>query len=111
MHDFDTSGLVTKSYTFTINKEEKSHIAETNGIIRIMIKSNFNVHMPIKLGYDLAPINRELGIIYSAFVLIFLYVLIIWEVSKTIYINYRIQFESVQFSALVDDFNCSFFSI
>lgn len=84
-HDFDTSQLISKRHTFTLNREEREQMVDMNGIIRIMIQSNFNVHMPIKLGYDLTPINRELGIICSAFVLIFLYVLIIWEVSESIY--------------------------
>lgn len=81
VQDLNTNKLVKKLHIFTLNTEERKNMADNNGHIKIMMKSNLNVHMPVKLGYDLSPINRELGIIYSAFVLIFLYVLIIWEVG------------------------------
>ncbi|XP_063698960.1 P protein-like isoform X2 [Culicoides brevitarsis] len=78
--DFDTTDLVKKTHTFTIKAEDRERLVEQEGLVRVLFKSNMMINMPLKFGVDISPINQELGILYSAFVLVFLYALIIWEV-------------------------------
>uniref|UniRef100_A0A336L061 CSON002011 protein n=1 Tax=Culicoides sonorensis TaxID=179676 RepID=A0A336L061_CULSO len=79
-NEFDTTNLLKKHHTFTIKSEDREKLVENDGIIRVIFKSNMNVNLPLKIAVDTSPINQELGILYSAFVLVFLYALIIWEV-------------------------------
>lgn len=70
-----------KNLIFMIGEDNLEFLKETHGLIRIIIQSNFYKVMPIKVKYDYAPVNIDVGVIYAAFALIFLYGLIIWEVS------------------------------
>jgi len=51
-----------------------------HGDTRLCMNTTLSTNFPIALTYDLFPINTEYGIIYAAFVLIGLYILIITEV-------------------------------
>lgn len=77
----DIKQLIFLSYSGEENFED---LKEKHENIRVIIKSNFNASMPVKLGYDRSPINPDIGVILAAFVLMFLYGLIIWEVSQYI---------------------------
>ncbi|KRT81726.1 hypothetical protein AMK59_6276, partial [Oryctes borbonicus] len=53
--------------------------------LKINLKTNLKSNFPISLTYDMEPINTAIGVIYAACILIFLYVLIIFEiVHKTL---------------------------
>lgn len=84
---FDTSNITKVPIMFEIGEENMDIIKENNGLLQLVIESNFTktpvenkLEMPLMLTYDLSPINRQIGVIFAAFVLIFLYALIIWEV-------------------------------
>ena len=51
----------------------------------MIIKSNLNISMPVKIGYDKSPIHPDIGVIFAALVLIFFYSLLIWEVIEIAY--------------------------
>jgi hypothetical protein len=72
---------IKKNFVFNIGEENHEYLKENDGLIRIIMKSNFFKVMPVKIKYDYAPVNIDVGVIYAAFALIFLYGLIIWEVS------------------------------
>lgn len=85
---FDTSNITKVPIMFEIGEENMEFIKENEGYVQLVIESNFTKtpeekkqEMPLMLTYDLSPINRQIGVIFAAFVLIFLYALIIWEVS------------------------------
>lgn len=50
-------------------------------LFRIQFKTNLRTNFPVSMGYNLQPINPESGIVYAAFVLLGLYILIIFDVS------------------------------
>lgn len=78
---FDFSVSVKKSHLMYVKEDDLDNLKEHKGFIRLVLKSNFYRVMPLKLKYDYAPVNIDVGVIYAAFALIFLYGLIIWEVS------------------------------
>lgn len=51
-------------------------------LFRIQFKTNLKTNFPVSMGYNLQPINPDSGIVYAAFVLVGLYILIIFDVSR-----------------------------
>lgn len=54
-------------------------------LFKIQLKTNLPVNFPVSMVYNLQPINPNSGIIYAALVLVGLYILIIFDVSKFFY--------------------------
>lgn len=77
---FDTAPQVTKIQTLDIGESTFKNVVEKEGVIRVILQSNFPAILPVRVGYNRSPINIQLGVIFAAFILIFLYVLIIWEI-------------------------------
>lgn len=85
--DFDFSNSTRLPIMFDIG-EDYLELLEDGEQIQLVIESNFTKtpldmkqEMPLIFSYDVDPINKQIGVIFAAFVLIFLYALIIWEVS------------------------------
>ncbi|XP_051153929.1 P protein isoform X2 [Leptopilina boulardi] len=54
-------------------------------VVAVCMKTNLPINLPISIGYNLSPINKDDGFVYAAVILIGLYILIIFEVvHKTI---------------------------
>lgn len=96
---FDVVPTIKKSQIMFVKEDDLDNLKEQHGEIRLVMQSNFFRLMPIKIKYDYAPVNIDVGVIYAAFALIFLYGLIIWEVS---YLKYFVRI-SMTF--------CSFFRL
>jgi P protein len=89
---FDTTNTTKVPIMFDIGEEGLEELDDDSlGIqgLQLVIESNFTrtteekkQEMPLQFVYDIAPINRQIGVIFAAFVLIFLYALIIWEVRN-----------------------------
>ncbi|XP_035779785.1 P protein-like isoform X1 [Anopheles albimanus] len=78
---FDSAPIVKEQRLLDIADSNYDSLQQATGaLVRLMIKSNIQASMPIAVQYDQSPVNRDVGVIYAAFVLIFLYVLIIWEI-------------------------------
>ncbi|XP_050083930.1 P protein-like isoform X1 [Anopheles aquasalis] len=78
---FDSAPIVKEQRLLDIADSNYDSMQQATGaLVRLMIKSNIQASMPIAVQYDQSPVNRDVGVIYAAFVLIFLYVLIIWEI-------------------------------
>ncbi|XP_058125318.1 P protein-like [Anopheles ziemanni] len=79
---FDSAPIVKEQRLFDIADSNYEHLHQANhpSLVRLMIRSNIPASMPVAIRYDQSPVNRDVGVIYAAFVLIFLYVLIIWEI-------------------------------
>uniref|UniRef100_A0A1A9WPV7 Citrate transporter-like domain-containing protein n=1 Tax=Glossina brevipalpis TaxID=37001 RepID=A0A1A9WPV7_9MUSC len=57
---------------------------EESGVILYMETTNINQHVSFKLWIDESPVDQKLGIAFGAVVLVFLYIMIIWEcVNRT----------------------------
>lgn len=86
---FDHANSTRLPIMFDIGEDNLETIEENNEKIQLVIESNFTktnpekkAEMPLILSYDINPINKQLGVIFAAFVLIFLYALIVWEVGS-----------------------------
>ena len=86
--DFDYSNSTRLPIMFDIGEDNLDLLEEDGEQIQLVIESNFTKtplemkqEMPLIFSYDINPINKQIGVIFAAFVLIFLYALIIWEVS------------------------------
>jgi Na+/H+ antiporter NhaD/arsenite permease-like protein len=75
----DTAAELKKKYVFRISSEDHERIKLNETELRVHLKTNFTSNLAINLAYDPSPIDRDIGIIYAAIVLLGLYVLIIWE--------------------------------
>lgn len=85
---FDNANSTRLSIMFDIGEDNLEDLEQDDEDIQLVIESNFTKtlqenkqEMPLLFSYDIDPINRQIGVIFAAFVLIFLYALIIWEVS------------------------------
>lgn len=84
---FDYANTTKVPIMFDIGEDNMEQLKEDGERIQLVIRSNFTKtpeklkqEMPLTFIYDIAPINKQIGVIFAAFVLIFLYALIIWEV-------------------------------
>lgn len=85
---FDFTNMTKVPVMFEITEEDFEILQEQDHTLQLVIESNFTKtpqekkqEMPLTFTYDISPINRQIGVIFAAFVLIFLYALIIWEVK------------------------------
>lgn len=62
------------------NQQKLFHLK--NEHVHLSLRTNVPLEMPVKLSYDISPPNVNLGIIYAVSILIVLYGLIIFEVTR-----------------------------
>lgn len=86
---FDTYKTSRLPIMFDIGEDNLEFLQESDEKLQLVIQSNFTKtpeskkqEMPLMFIYDISPINRQIGVVFAAFVLIFLYALIIWEVIE-----------------------------
>lgn len=96
---FDTATPVKLPVMFDIGEDNLWELKENNQALQLYVESNFTKtddkekqEMPLIFTYDIAPINRQLGVIFAAFVLIFLYALIIYEVNLLLLSKHSTQY-------------------
>ncbi|XP_058453934.1 P protein-like isoform X2 [Malaya genurostris] len=77
---FDNAPVIKKPHIFDIGDSNFERIHQQSSVVRLIVKSNIQTSIPIAVQYDQSPVNRDVGVIYAAFVLIFLYALIVWEI-------------------------------
>lgn len=89
---FDTTNTTKVPMMFDIGEDGLIELEDLDEGLQLVIESNFTKtaeekkqEMPLQFVYDISPINRQIGVIFAAFTLIFLYALIIWEVRKKLH--------------------------
>lgn len=68
----------SKTVHLDYSNYEKLHDNSTTKLI-LNLYTNFDASFPVNFGYDPSPLDKDLGIIYAAIVLLGLYIMIIWE--------------------------------
>jgi P protein len=76
----DLTKPIKKHHLFDFGYETFEKLHDQVSRVRLMLSTNIEKHFPLKLSYDVVPMNRDIGVIWAALILIFLYVLIIWEI-------------------------------
>jgi hypothetical protein len=83
--ELDTTKQLKRSRTvnieYNIFEELNANITNTNSSRALLLNlyTNFDASFPINFAYDPSPLDKDLGIIYAAIVLLGLYIMIIWE--------------------------------
>ncbi|XP_053697488.1 P protein isoform X2 [Sabethes cyaneus] len=76
----DRQDEITRKHVFDIGTASHRKVVNGKAMIRVRLTTNADTDVPVKFTYDSTPIDKEMGVIYAAIVLLGLYVLIIWEV-------------------------------
>lgn len=71
---------VKQSHLFHLNSEMYEQIGWNDTILSLEIATNLPTSFPINIAFDPAPIDKSMGVIYAAIILLSLYVFIIWEI-------------------------------
>lgn len=80
LNSTDAAMELKRSHTFFFDANQFQQIGGNDATLSLQIKSNVPVCFSVKLVYDPTPIDKSVGIIYAAGILIGLYVMIIWEI-------------------------------
>lgn len=82
---FDTIAPTTRRNVFDVSMLNNDKLLSSDKYgLRIKLQTNSVEEFAIQLGYDMSPININVGVIYGGAILILLYGLIIFEVRKLI---------------------------
>lgn len=107
---FDSANATRFTIMFDIGEDNLETLEENSDQIQLIMESNFTQtpndkkqEMPLILSYDMNPINKQIGVIFAAFVLIFLYALIIWEVVHRTFAAMIASTLSIAFLAALND--------
>lgn len=74
-----------KSHIFHIDQAIWFKFLQNTSQLHLHLYTNMPMNFPIDLAYDATPIDKSIGVIYAALLLIGLYVMIIWDiVNRTI---------------------------
>lgn len=71
---------VDSQIVFNINDETFAKVKNEESVLRLRLHTNIDTALPLLFTFDPSPINKDLGVIYAAIVLLGLYVLIVWDV-------------------------------
>lgn len=80
MDQIDYAHETKKFKILDIKETMRSQIHGGQTKLRLRIRTNLPISFPIRLAYDNTPIDRSVGVIYAAVILLGLYVMIIWEI-------------------------------
>lgn len=70
----------TSEIVFNIGDEAFTKIQNEEAVLRLQMNTNIDIGLPLVFTFDPSPLNKDLGIIFAAVVLVGLYILIVWEV-------------------------------
>lgn len=70
----------TKLQILDVKETMLNQIDDERTKLRLRIRTNLPISFPIRLAYDITPIDKTVGVIYAAIILFGLYAMIIWEI-------------------------------
>ncbi|CAG9798698.1 unnamed protein product [Chironomus riparius] len=78
--EMDTVKELKRSKTIPLaySHYEKLH-DNSSTQLKLNLYTNFDASLPVNFAYDPSPLDKDMGIIYAAIVLLGLYIMIIWE--------------------------------
>lgn len=76
----DTADETKRARIFEISNGMLESVTRNGSLLQLSLSTNLPVSFAIQLAYDSNPIDRSVGVIYAAIVLLGLYVMIIWEI-------------------------------
>lgn len=70
----------TKLLVLDVKETMLNQIDDGRTKLRLRIRTNLPISIPIRLAYNTTPIDKSVGVIYAAVILVGLYAMIIWEI-------------------------------
>lgn len=84
---FDTITPTTRRNVFDVSMLSNDKLQSNDKYgLRIKFQTNSVEEFAIQLGYDMSPVNMNVGVIYGGAILILLYGLIIFEVRRLVWL-------------------------
>lgn len=77
--EMDLVKELKRSKTVAIDYNHYESLKGNKSNIKLNLYTNFDASFPVNFAYDPSPLDKEMGIIYAAIVLLGLYIMIIWE--------------------------------
>lgn len=99
----DTFREIKRAHTFYLDASMFQQIGWNDMTLSLQIKSNLAICFSVNMAYDPAPIDKSVGIIYAAGILIALYVMIIGEVIDRTFAAMLASTLSIAVLALMND--------
>lgn len=85
VNDIDSTKQAERSHTFYLSSSFFEQIGQNDTILQLLIDTNIEIEFPMIMAYDSSPIDKAIGVIYAAIILLGLYVMIIWEIVDRIF--------------------------
>lgn len=79
-HEIDHVEETTREIVFNIGNDAFAKIQNEAATLRVQMYTNIDKGLPLLFAYDPSPIDKNVGVICAAVILLGLYVLIIWDV-------------------------------
>lgn len=76
---FDKVKEMKRSKTINLNQSDFQSLHQNKSLLRVNFFTKLNTSFPVNFAYDPSPLDKEIGVVLAAIVLLGLYVLIIWE--------------------------------
>jgi P protein len=77
--EMDTVKELKRSKTLPLKYEHYEKLKQNKTKLVLNLETNFDASFPVNFAYDPSPLDKDMGIIYAAIVLLGLYIMIIWE--------------------------------
>lgn len=77
--EMDLVKELKRSKTVPISYPHFDRLRENKSTLMLNLYTNFDASFPVNFAYDPSPLDKDMGIIYAAIVLLGLYIMIIWE--------------------------------
>lgn len=101
--DIDSVHQVRRTHIFRFDSTFFEQIKQTGTILQLDLSSNLPVGFPIQLEYDPTPIDKSLGVIYAAIILLGLYAMIITELVDRVFAGMVASTMSIAVLAYMND--------
>lgn len=77
--EMDLVKEIKRTKTVHISYPDYDRLHANKSTLVLNLFSNFEASFPVNFAYDPSPLDKDMGIIYAAIVLLGLYIMIIWE--------------------------------
>jgi P protein len=79
LSQLDTVKEIKRSKVIHLNDSDYQSLHQNMSVLTLNMLTHLDTSFPVNFWYDPSPLDKEVGIIFAAIILLGLYVLIIWE--------------------------------
>lgn len=79
MSEIDSAKEIKRSKTIYLNDTVYQNVHQNVSFLKLNLLTGLKTSFPVNFSYDPSPLDKDLGLLLAAIVLLGLYILIIWE--------------------------------